>query len=136
MNAIDRRLCITLGLLFSNVGAIGSPSASDCIKLSADVATAAVLRAQPNTSSDRIGALKPGEQLPFVRSEASWYETRLNSGTTAFVSKRWSQVSSCVALRGASTARAAETGSSPAPLLAKDHPVDWWFVFKLNAVKF
>lgn len=26
--------------------------------------------------------------------------------------------------------------SSPAPLLAKGHPVDWWFVFKLNSAKF
>jgi len=25
---------------------------------------------------------------------------------------------------------------SPAPLLKKGHPVDWWFVFKLNAAKF
>jgi|GEM_PF-362028 len=26
--------------------------------------------------------------------------------------------------------------SGPAPLLAKGHPVDWWFVFKLNAAAF
>jgi hypothetical protein len=27
-------------------------------------------------------------------------------------------------------------GPAPLPLLSKDHPVDWWFVFKLNAAKF
>src|SRR5205823_3834972 len=26
--------------------------------------------------------------------------------------------------------------SAPAPLLSKDHPVDWWFVFKLNSKVF
>ena len=26
--------------------------------------------------------------------------------------------------------------SVPSPLLAHQHPVDWWFVFKLNASKF
>src|SRR5882762_6444781 len=26
--------------------------------------------------------------------------------------------------------------AAPLPLLAKDHPVDWWFVFKFNASSF
>jgi hypothetical protein len=35
-----------------------------------------------------------------------------------------------------STAGFASSTTTPVPLLAKGHPVDWWFVFKLNAAKF
>jgi hypothetical protein len=30
----------------------------------------------------------------------------------------------------------AAPASTPSPLISKGHPVDWWFVFKLNAGKF
>ena len=33
-------------------------------------------------------------------------------------------------------AQASASASAPAPLLAQGRPVDWWFVFKLNASKF
>jgi len=31
---------------------------------------------------------------------------------------------------------AAEPGTAPGPLLAKGHPVDWWFIFKFNSAAF
>jgi hypothetical protein len=34
------------------------------------------------------------------------------------------------------TGGAAVSASTPSPLVSKGHPVDWWFVFKLNAGKF
>jgi hypothetical protein len=36
----------------------------------------------------------------------------------------------------APTAAASQQASVPTPLLAKGHPVDWWFVFKLNSGTF
>ena len=38
--------------------------------------------------------------------------------------------------RATSFALAVPAGSAPVPLLAKGHPVNWWFVFKLNAGAF
>src|SRR6185503_11951445 len=38
--------------------------------------------------------------------------------------------------RATSFALAVSAGSAPVPLLAKGHPVNWWFVFKLNAGAF
>lgn len=41
-----------------------------------------------------------------------------------------------LAMAAAGDARPARAADAPAPLLAKDRPVDWWFVFKFNSSKF
>jgi len=118
--------------------------AADCISPSSDVVTAAVLRAKPSTSSAAVGALRPGQTSPFVASQTSWYETQMADGRPAFVSKRWTQVAMCPAPAATgpatptSTQPTTTTASSPGPVpyLAKGHAVDWWFVFKFNAVRF
>jgi len=104
---------------------------ADCIYPSNEVVNGVVLRAGPSTTSARRGLLRPKERLPLVNIAAGWYETRVSSGQFVFVSKRWTDVSAC----DASPAAAAAT-DLPGPLLAAGHPVDWWFVFKLNAATF
>ena len=42
----------------------------------------------------------------------------------------------CGALSDVTFAGSATTAKSPMPLVTAGHPVNWWFVFKLNAVKF
>ena len=43
----------------------------------------------------------------------------------------------CMGAAGAqSPGTASNSQGTPAPLLSKQHPVDWWFVFKFNAAKF
>lgn len=121
-------------LALGGVAAANSSFAAQCIRPSADVVTAAVLREQPSTGSARVGTLKPGQSLPFVRSQASWYVAKQADGTAAYVSKRWTQIGACPAAPPAPSLTPSANG--PLPLLARGHPADWWFVFKFNAVKF
>jgi hypothetical protein len=108
--------------------------AAQCVEPSSDVVTGTVLRAQPTTSSARLGALTPGQSLPYRGSRASWYGVALADGTAAYLSKRWTTLIPCPA--ESSTVPSTVSSAGPSPLLAKDHAVDWWFVFKLNAMKF
>ena len=119
--------------------------ATQCVIPSADVVTGAVLRAQPSTSSARIGTLKPGQVLPFLGSQASWYQSQQADGSMAFVSKRWTQINACPPTTEVTAAPPPPppppnvpwgAAEGPTPLIAKGHPVDWWFVFKFNSVKF
>jgi hypothetical protein len=131
----------TTGLALLLASACRVATAADCIIPAPDLVTAAVLRAHPNTQSDRVGSLKPGESLPFIASQAAWYKTQTADGTAAFVSKRWTDKAACPSAPPAPPpppppAPTAETTGAPLPLLAKGHSVDWWFVFKFNAVKF
>ena len=143
-----RRLIQTLVLVL--LGAWGSEAAvgADCVSPSSDVVTGTMLRAGPTTQSTRLGTLRPGESLPFLGSQASWYQVQQAGGSSAFVSKRWTQIASCPPGEetGASLSHTpagpavspvvAATGGGPTPLLSKDHPVEWWFVFKFNSVAF
>jgi hypothetical protein len=134
---------ITTGLALFLVSACTVATAADCIVPAPDLVAAAVLRAHPNTQSDRVGSLKPGESLPFIASQAAWYKVQTADGIAAFVSKRWTDKAACPpALPVPPPAppppapTAETTVGIPLPLLAKGHSVDWWFVFKFNAVKF
>lgn len=69
--------------------------AADCVRPSSEVVNEIIIRAGPTTSSAPLGTLKPGQTLPFVGSVPSWYETALEDGRAAFVSKRWSDVVPC-----------------------------------------
>jgi hypothetical protein len=141
---MNTRIYTLLGLLLVSLGTIHAATAADCIVPAPDVVTAAVLRAHPTTGSDRVGALKPGQSLPLMASQASWYQTQQPNGTTAFVSKRWTNIAACPPPPSAtpspppppSPVPTAETTAGPVPLLAKGHSVVWWFVFKFNSNKF
>lgn len=122
-----RLILVTVALAFAR-----SPvSAAECVHPSADVVSAAVLRAAPTTSSSRAGLLRPGKSLPLLESAAGWYEVRTPNGQSAYVSKRWTDVATCDAVPATTVA-----SGTPQPLLAADRPVEWWFVFKLNAARF
>src|SRR5262249_43895498 len=122
------------------VGALAAAPAraADCVIPSAEVVSGVVLRAKPTTNSAHVGLLKPGQALAFVGTHTSWYEAQ-SGGTSVFASKRWTQVSTCP---GGVTPPAppppppAPGGGAPVPLLAKDHPVAWWFAFKFNSATF
>jgi hypothetical protein len=131
--AVARILLTNLIALVGLCAATGSP-ASECVQPSPDVVTGTVLRAQPTTSSARLGTLAPGQSLRYAGSQASWYGVGLADGTAAYVSKRWTTLVPCPP--ESPTVPSTATAAGPSPLLSKDHPVDWWFVFKFNAVKF
>jgi Deoxyribonuclease II len=134
----------SIAIAFALVLALGAtPSlAGQCIVPSADVVTAAVLRAAPSTSGARVGTLKPGQSLAYVSSQASWYAGQQADGSAVFVSKRWTQVTACQTAPALSVAPQApatagpESAVGPSPYLATGHAVQWWFVFKFNAVRF
>ena len=107
---------------------------ADCIYPSNEVVKGVVLRARPSTTSTQHGLFRPTERLPLISIRAGWYETRSPSGQTFFVSKRWTNIASCDA--NPAVAAASHLPTLPAPLLATGHPVNWWFVFKLNAATF
>ena len=140
VSALGAARLLALPLILASVPRIAT--AAQCIVTAPDVVTAAVLRAQPSIQGKRLGALKPGDSTPFVASQASWYQTQMSDGTTAFVSKRWTNLSVCPAggtpspVPPAPPPPAPSATGGPVPLLAQGHAVDWWFAFKLNAVKF
>lgn len=51
-----------------------------------------VVRAGPNTASDAVDALDPGEQLPLIGEIPRWFRVRLPDGTDGYVSKSWTVV--------------------------------------------
>ena len=123
-------LCIALS---------GPAAAAECVTPSADVVTGTVLRASPSTHGARLGTLRPGQSLPYVASQASWYQAQQADGSSAFLSKRWTQLTTCPAPTEATSPSAAPSptaATAPVPLIAKGHAVDWWFAFKFNSVKF
>lgn len=132
-----------LVLVLTALAAAWPARAADCVRASDEVTNGTALRASPATASARLGTLKPGEELPFLGSQAGWYEVQGTDGNAAYVSKRWSQVVACTFPSAAAAAASAPqpqapgaTSNAPVPLLAPGHAVDWWFVFKLNAVIF
>jgi hypothetical protein len=115
------------------------------------VTTHVVVRQGPSTESPQVGALNPGETAELVESISNWQKVRIANCTVGYVSKRWvtetaapGPVSDCggsvtpTPTPNANTTVSGTPGAgvSLAPLLSVGHPVDWWFVFKLNAAKF
>ena len=49
------------------------------------------VRLDASSSSEVVGALRPGEAAAFERSVPFWYEVTLTDGTRGYVSKAWSQ---------------------------------------------
>lgn len=89
-----RLLVLCLGLTLCD-----SASAQDLVTPSDRVATHVNLRAEPNENGAKLGELDIAEALPLVGSVPRWYEVRLPSGGTAFVSKAWTTISQALAPR-------------------------------------
>jgi len=108
---------------------------------SARVTSYLVARNQPSGDGEEVGRLAPGEKAETIESVPRWLKVRLSDGTVGYVSKAWVEEVEEAAppvTHAPTPAPTAATPSSntPAPLLAAGHPVDWWFVFKLNSQAF
>lgn len=121
-----------------------------CVVLSA-AETAVVtrnvnLRSDASTSHEPITNLTPGTQIKLLDSESinGYYRVQTSDGQAGFVWGKNIEIQSgtgSVSAPASPGTSAGVTSSSsgtdvPLPLLAKGHPVDWWFVFKLNSAVF
>jgi competence protein ComEC len=94
MPRIRRPVTLLLGLCLCERAA-----AQDLVTPSDRVTTHVNVRAEPRENAAEVGELDIAESLPLVGSVPRWYEVRLPSGQTAFVSKAWTTVSQALAPR-------------------------------------
>src|SRR5580700_4284735 len=89
------------------------------------------LRSDPSSRSVPVARLAQGDTIELLdRTPTSgYYHVQTADDTTGFVWARNVRVNG-TATNG-TPGRSAQ--DAPGPLLAKGHPVDWWFVFKFNA---
>jgi len=98
------------------------------------------LRPDASTNNDPIELLKPPAQVTLVESgqTAGFYHVTTPDGKTGFVWAKNVKIQSVAGLPtpGAAPGTASVSANIPSPRIAKDQPVDWWFVFKFNAASF
>jgi hypothetical protein len=105
------------------------------------VTTYLVVRNRPSRDAGMVGKLGPSEKAETIESVPRWLKVRLSDGTVGYVSKAWVEeveAAPSPAAPAATPAPATVTAppNTPAPLLEAGHPVDWWFVFKMNGSVF
>jgi hypothetical protein len=105
------------------------------------VTSSLVVRDKPSRDGHKIGSLQPGEQAEAVGSVSNWLKVRLTDGTVGYVGEGWVEEVEAPAAGPATpppppSAGAVPSSNAPTPLLETGHPVDWWFVFKLNTKAF
>jgi hypothetical protein len=92
---------------------------------------------RPDASPDNgpIETLKPGSQLTLLdpASTGGYYHVKAPDGQVGFV---WGKNVKIQANAPTPTAINGGSGETVGPLIAKGHPVDWWFVFKFNSAAF
>src|SRR6266704_2748247 len=91
------------------------------------------LRSDASIDRAPITKLTPGTQLQLNEPEPirGFYHVQTADRTIGFVWARTVRSQSAHASPASVSAQ-----GFPAPLLAKQHPVDWWFVFKFNSATF
>jgi hypothetical protein len=92
------------------------------------------LRSSPSVENTSVARLETGTSVKLLELEPNggYYHVQTTEGKTGFVWARNIQVSPEISGAGSP----AIGQGAPVPLLAKGHPVDWWFVFKLNSSVF
>jgi hypothetical protein len=100
------------------------------------VTTYVVVREQPSTQSAKVATLAPGDKGDVLESVPNWLKVQLANGTVGYVSKRWVTETEAVSPTAGAGPTPITGTLGPAPLATAGHPVNWWFVFKLNAAKF
>jgi hypothetical protein len=118
------------------------------------VTTRVIVRQKPSTRSAEVGVLAPGQTAEVLEAVPNWLKVELADHTVGYVSKRWVTEAESVSPTPSGTTPTPATGTTttptpgittptpatsttgPAPLLTAGHPVNWWFVFKLNGAKF
>jgi hypothetical protein len=122
---MKRFLC---GLILALLCATASPQ-------SALVRRNVNLRPDASTNQDPIETLKPSAQLVLIEPDATdgYYHVTAPDGKVGFV---WSKNVKIQAAAPTPTPTSGGAGGSLRPLIAKGHPVDWWFAFKFNSASF
>ncbi|MBZ5521456.1 MAG: SH3 domain-containing protein [Acidobacteriia bacterium] len=142
---MKRFLCVLMLALLS-VGLAGSQTA---------VVTRNVnLRPDASTSQDAIATLTPGTQLQLLSPDKTngYYQVKTPDGKSGFVFARnvkvqaagtppsggtpSGRIPSVGTPSGGTPSGGTPSSGGPAPLLAKGHPVTWWFAFKFNSAIF
>ncbi len=92
------------------------------------------LRPDASTNNAPVETLKPGARLTLLDLAPTngFYHVKAPDGQIGFTWTRNVTVTSSLTPPPAGGG----TGESLLPLLAKGHPVDWWFVFKFNSSSF
>ena|SRR5579863_3824248 len=93
------------------------------------------LRPDASTDNDPLETLKPGVQLMLLApvSTDGYYHVKAPDGQAGFV---WGRNIKIHAAAPTLTPTSGGALGSLQPLIAKGHPVDWWFVFKFNSASF
>jgi hypothetical protein len=93
------------------------------------------LRPDASTTQDPIETLKPGAQLTLIEPDATegYYHVTAPDGKSGFV---WAKNVKVQAAAPTPTPTSGGVGGALRPLVAKGHPVDWWFAFKFNSASF
>jgi len=88
-----------------------------------------------STDNDPIETLKPGVQLTLLAplATAGYYHVKVPDGQAGFV---WGRNVKIHADASTLVPTSGGAGESLRPLIAKGHPVDWWFAFKFNSASF
>jgi hypothetical protein len=91
------------------------------------------LRADPSTQNQPITKLLPGDTVQLIEPSdiSGFFHVRTSTNETGYI---WSR-NVHIEASGPVTSAPVPAGT-PAPLLTKLHPVDWWFVFKFNSASF
>ncbi|MEO9229918.1 MAG: SH3 domain-containing protein [Devosia sp.] len=84
------RLSLFLVVILAAIAATAA-SASD-VTPSERVKRSVVVRAEPSTRSNPVGALRPGDVVHVEDEVSGWYRVRLADGTSGYVSKTWTVV--------------------------------------------
>lgn len=114
---------------------ISLPLALVCVVASAQTAVVTRnvnLRPDPSTNHDPIETLTPGAQLTLLEPnrKAGYYHVKAPDGQSGFV---WGKN---VKVQATLVGPTPPGGGALRPLVAKGHPVDWWFAFKFNSASF
>jgi hypothetical protein len=93
------------------------------------------LRPDASTNNDPIETLNPGAQLTLLdpAPTGGYYHVKVPDGQRGVV---WGRNVKVNADTSTPTPTSGSAGGSPSPLVAKGHPVDWWFAFKFNSASF
>ncbi len=132
-----------MSTLGKSVGVLVLSAAFACAQ-TAEVVHNVNLRSDPSTNNPAITKLLPGAHLQLVDATpvGGYYHVKTTSGQVGFVWGKNVQIEAAgngpqpAATQPVTTPTTAASSSAPVPLLAKGHPVDWWFVFKFNSASF
>lgn len=96
------------------------------------------LRSSASTASEALAKLSPGTTIHLLEPAqvGGFYHVKASDGQTGYVWGRNVNLETGSSGSSVTIPQSPIAPGAPVPLLAKGHPVDWWFVFKLNSAVF